>query len=353
MHNQITVVTAIRDRESWRIRTMVESIRKTGANPSFHIVDYGSSKEYAAEYKTLCKELKIKYTHMYAEGYPWNKCRALNFGARQAETVFIATSDVDMIYENNSFQWCLDNYKNKSIFHIGTYWLGKDKNKAKAISAGTGNCGGFCFTSKEAFEEIGGYDERFCYWGFEDLDWPSRLKRKGYKQVWLPSEYKIFHQWHKVSEAGNLRPESVNFNSFSFFTENTFIPVLKSSWGLPLTAKERPILAKIESGNFYTISVPPQTFSNNDISQKLYDASKSNKLVKLELGPRLMKRPFDKIRNFARKLLHPLAALCGLKVFPAINFNMDYLYEIIRLLQGTVLKDYFISPDFEYAYLLF
>ena len=99
MKSQITVITAIRNREPWRIQTMVESIRQTGANPCFHIIDYGSSVDYTDKYKNLCKELGIQYTHMYSEGFPWNKCRALNFGAKQAKTPFIVTSYVDMIYE--------------------------------------------------------------------------------------------------------------------------------------------------------------------------------------------------------------------------------------------------------------
>ena len=98
MKDKITVIITIRNREASRIESCVNSIRKGGANPTFHIVDYGSDENYAAQYKDVCQKLEIQYTHMYSEGLPWNKCRAINYGARVATTPFIVTSDVDMIY---------------------------------------------------------------------------------------------------------------------------------------------------------------------------------------------------------------------------------------------------------------
>ena len=353
MNKLITVITAIRNREAWRIRTMVESIRSTGANPSFHIIDYGSSKEYADEYESLCKELKIKYTHMYSEGLPWNKPRAMNFGARFANTPYIVTSDVDMIYDGNAFQWCLDNHKKKSIYHIETFWLPENGDKTKSKFAGTGNCGGFCFSSKEAFEEIGGYDERYIYWGIEDLDWPNRLKSIGYKQVWLPSEYKIYHQWHKPSETSNLRPASASYNSVSYLYQNTFTPkIINYHWGKKLEKKDRPILKKIESDNpaLFTLSDYgiDSVIAANDIKTFL----NKNKFIKIDLHDRNIKRPLSNIKKTVKKILHPFAALAGLRLVDAVNFNFDFIYEVILLLEKSIIKDYYISPDCRFIYLL-
>ena len=350
MKSQITVITAIRNREPWRIQTMVESIRQTGANPCFHIIDYGSSVDYTDKYKNLCKELGIQYTHMYSEGFPWNKCRALNFGAKQAKTPFIVTSDVDMIYEGNSLKWCLDNYKEKNIFHIETYWL--DKKKKNAKFAGTGNSGGFCFTSKEAFYEINGYDERIQYWGYEDLDWPERLIKCGYTQIWLPSEYKIFHQWHEPSEQGLLRPVTVNYNSLGYCTQNKIFPKWNDDWGKNITRTDRPILKYIET-------IQPEVFflKHNEITEwkkhsELIEFITKNKFSKIELATRIKKTPLARFQNFARKLISLFAKIFGWNIVPILNYDIDYLYEILLLLYPTVIKDFYINTYFDNIYIL-
>lgn len=353
MTNQITVVTAIRNRESWRIRTMVDSIRATGADPSFHIVDYGSSEEYASEYKSLCKELKIKYTHMFAEGLPWNKCRALNFGAKQAKTPFIVTSDVDIIYENNCFEYFLNNYKEKTIFQVESYWLPKDGNKKKSSPAGTGSPGLCSFTSKKAFEEIGGYDERYLFWGYEDLDFPNRLIEIGYRQVWIPAEYKIYHQWHKPSETGNLRPATVSYNSVSYLYENAFSPKLKNTkWGYNITAKDRSILKYIQQKKPFEININKHGINGVVITNQIKEALSEHDFIKINLPEREIKKPFNCLKKIVRLFLRPIASLCGLRIIDAIDVNFDYIFEVILTLINKKIKDYYISDDFKTVYLL-
>ena len=50
MKDKITVVISIRNRDTQRIENQVQSIRSTGAEPSFHIIDYGSDAAYAHLY---------------------------------------------------------------------------------------------------------------------------------------------------------------------------------------------------------------------------------------------------------------------------------------------------------------
>ena len=135
MKDKITVIITIRNRDTLRMEKQIASIRSAGATPAFHIVDYGSDEFYAKQYSALCTKLNLEYTHMYAEGLPWNKCRALNYGAKTADTPFIVTSDADMIYEGNPFQYCIDNYKDKIMYHMETYWLPKNGDKSPGMQA--------------------------------------------------------------------------------------------------------------------------------------------------------------------------------------------------------------------------
>ncbi len=351
MKDKITVIITIRNREAWRIEHQVKSIRENGASPHFHIVDYGSDSTYATEYEEICKNLNLQYTHMYSEGLPWNKCRALNYGAKIATTPFIVTSDVDMIYEGNPFQWCLENYSDKHMYHIETYWLPSNGDKHKATYAGHGNSGGFQFISKKAFEEIKGYDERIVYWGAEDIDWPDRLTLQGYTQIWIPKDFKIYHQWHSKEENGYKRPITASYNTSKFVLENKFEPVLSKNWGKTLEKKDRPILEKISSNNAKELVFSEDTLIFHENIDRIY-SSKNDGFVKISLGNRLKKRPLDILRYKMQKVLKPFCALTGNKIQANVNSNFDTLYAVLPVLQQNGLIDYYISADLSEVYLL-
>ena len=342
MQDKITVVITIRNRDTLRIEKQIASIRSAGADPAFHIVDYGSDEFYAKQYCTLCTKLNLQYTHIYAEGLPWNKCRALNYGAKTAKTPFIVTSDVDMIYEGNPFKYCLDNYENKTMYHIETYWLPKNGDKRKSIYAGHANSGGFQFIAKSAFEEIGGYDERMLYWGVEDLDFPDRLKKIGYTQVWLPDTFKLYHQWHPVSEANCKRPQTATVNTLKYAWENQLTPVIKQDWGKLLTEKDRPILKELHNGKPKIIELQNSELSSWETADFILNTRKE-KFIKLMLGKRINNSLFMRIKNAAKIVLKPVSAFNAMS--STINSNFDILYELIPLLQNHGLKDYYIESD--------
>lgn len=353
MKDKITVIITIRNREASRIENQVNSIRKHGANPTIHVVDYGSDEKYRKQYEEICSKLEIQYTHMYAEGLPWNKCRAINYGAKQSTTPFIVTSDVDMIYTSNPFQWCLDNYEDKTIYHIPTYWLPKNGNEKKARYAGVGNSGGFLFSSKEAFEDIGGYDEGFLYWGPEDVDFPNRLKQIGYKQIWLPNDFhKLFHVWHKSLSSKYSKPFLTEYLSNQLYLENCFCPKSNQDFGKNITYEMRPILKFIQKNDFECINFDVGNLGKPQNLNKLRELAEKKGCYRLNLQSRLKKRPLDKFRDFIPKLLKPITSLTGTKIEFNENKNFDFIFIYITSLLKFGLVDYYISTDFSFVYLL-
>lgn len=342
MQNKITVIITIRNRDTLRIEKQIASIRSAGADPAFHIVDYGSDEFYAKQYCTLCTKFNLQYTHIYAEGLPWNKCRALNYGAKTAKTPFVVTTDADMLYQGNPLQYCLDNYQDKTMYHIETYWLPKNGDKRKSIYAGHDNSGGFQFIAKSAFEEVGGYDERMLYWGVEDLDFPDRLKKIGYTQVWLPDAFKLYHQWHPVSEANCKRPQTATVNTLKYAWENQLTPVIKQDWGKLLTEKDRPILKELHNGKPKIIELQNSELSSWETADFILNTRKE-KFIKLMLGKRINNSLFMRIKNAAKIVLKPVSAFNAMS--STINSNFDILYELILLLQNHGLKDYYIESD--------
>lgn len=349
MQNKITVIITIRNRDTLRIEKQIASIRSAGADPAFYIVDYGSQESYAKQYCTLCTKFNLQYTHIYAEGLPWNKCRALNYGAKTAKTPFIVTTDADMLYESNPFKYCLDNYEDKTMYHMETYWLPKNGDKKKAKYAGHGNSGGFQFIAKSAFEEIGGYDERMLYWGVEDLDFPDRLKKIGYTQVWLPDTFRLYHQWHPVSEANCRRPQTATVNTLKYAWENQLTPVIKQDWGKTLTEKDRPILQELHNRKPKIIELQNSELSSWETADFILNTQKE-RFIKLVLGRRINNGLFMRIKNAAKIVLKPVSAFTAMS--STINMNFDILYELIPLLQNHGLRDYYIESDLSSVFLL-
>ncbi len=353
MKDKITVIITIRNRDAERIENQVESVRRNGAAPSFHVVDYGSDAEYSASYKVVCEKLHLQYTHLYAEGLPWNKCRAINYGVEKAETPFIVTSDVDMIYEGNPFQWCLDNYEEKSMYHIETYWLPKSGNKDKASYAGHSNAGGFQFIAKNAFAESGGYDERIEYWGPEDVDWPSRLKLLGYKQIWLPEDFKLFHTWHPKAWGNIYRPNVAEYNTGIYSFQNLMNPVISNNKVKLDEITDRPILEKIKSSKPTELHFDAKKDFEYPHLAILSETIRSSKFIKISLSARLFPHLFKKSRLFFQRVFNKFSKITGSVCIPNYNMNFDLLFYQIPTMKKNGLIDYYFANDLSYAYLLF
>jgi hypothetical protein len=331
---------------------LVGSLRLNGGDPRIILVDYGSKKIYSDKYVEITRALGIDYEKMHAEGWPWNKCHAINRGAKLAEGNYVSTVDVDVFFTSDPFGFCLKQETKKKMFHINSYWMREKGDERTAIPAGHGTPGMFQFIETKAFQESGGYDERIVYWGLEDLDWPARLLACGYEQVWLPEPHRIYHQWHRPSESGKLRPETASFNTMRYCFENRINPVLKQEWGKSLGLADRPILSLLKKAKPVEVPLATNAFMRIESLQILLDSRKSGGFVKLGLGPRLVKRPLSRFARAAKSMLRPISASVGLDCREKTNCNFDYFYAMLPALIENGLRDYFLSKDLSEVYLL-
>jgi hypothetical protein len=348
----VTLVIPIRDRDSWRIEKLVGSLRDHGGDPRVIVVDYGSSKEYSEAYAKIAHSLGIDYEKMHAEGRPWNKCHAINRGARLANSDYVCTADVDVYFATNPLPFCLGSHASKTMFHIYTYWLDMGGDLKSARPAGLGGPGGFQLLPRAAFVESGGYDERIIYWGQEDIDWPERLKRLGYEMIWLPEPHRIYHQWHPSPEAGYLRPTTASYNTMSYCVENKSSPVLAQDWGGALPESERPILPLLKVGRPVMVRFDANALMKYRNLVGLLETKTLGKFIKLDLGPRKIRRPLSSTARKVKFALRPITALVGLDCSEKINGNFDYLYAVLPALMKDGLRDYYISKDLSSVFLL-
>lgn len=348
MNKKISLIISIRNRDYKRIETVVDSIRKNNANPSIILVDYGSKAQMALDYQKTCRELNVEYLRMETEGWLWNRCYAINAGAKKSNTEYIVSTDVDMIYVSNPFSYCLENFRSKTMYHMYAYWLPKNGNKKKAIFGGTGSQGGFQFIERNAFFETGGYDEKIQMWGSEDHDWTYRLKLLGYEQVWLEGEHKIYHVWHKGENKGYNKPLSISFNTVSRLYKNQLEPKLNQDWGKQILLSDRPILNAIENTKAVSVRFS-DTELDNFVSVEKVLQTKNHSFVELNLSPRIHTSPFP---DLAVRGINKVIKNFGLEFSPKVNLNIDYFLAILPILQKNGLVDYYIADDFSSVYLL-
>ena len=90
----------------------------------------------------------------------------------------------------------------------GVRWFGEynltylDENRDAEIDS---PCGAFMFVRREAYESVGGLDERFFMYG-EDLDWSLRMKRAGWRIVYT-ARTTVRHE--KRASSRQNRPRTV------------------------------------------------------------------------------------------------------------------------------------------------
>src|SRR5207249_2754333 len=148
-----------------------------------------------------------KYFYVDTRGHVWNRSHCLNIGIRLSETEYTMTSDVDVIYAPNFIESILKILSPNHVIYCHPTWLPKDASAPDGNAHGarldrSKDHKGMCqVVSTKMLHDVCGFDEYYCYWGFEDEDLALRLNRKGVKEFWLNEneETFLFHQWHDES----------------------------------------------------------------------------------------------------------------------------------------------------------
>lgn len=229
----------------------------------FIVVDDGSPLAEKCHHEAICKKLKLKYHYIDSQNKNINMARARNIGVRLAQTKYVMFMDIDLYpypgYYNDILKEIeiqkLDEHKDDLIMTGVIYLTQKqgvdqffntkpEKRKTlflqecrkkkseiiEKISTGTS----VTLMHRERYLELGGYDERFEQWGYEDLEfnlramyysdkfplpkdftkdiksfadidvyrgWKSMYKLYG--DITFKKEIVLFHIWHEVDRESN------------------------------------------------------------------------------------------------------------------------------------------------------
>lgn len=352
-----TVIYTIRNRDIERLINSINSLRKQSKIEfSVHIVDYGCKVPVSEQMKSHLNS-DIRITRTETQGLPWCKSIALNIGAKMANTKYIATIDIDMLFEGDILKYSSDICDINTKIHCSCWWLPKSGNKAKAVFGGYGQLGGYQFMHKELYDKYGGFDERIVFWGIEDVDWHMRLTKAKVKTIWIDDKIKMYHVWHPLSYGWfDTRPIYSMFDSDKIYMMNYLSDITKVNNNTPiLSRQDRPILDLIDKKSPCIIKINESIGENNFFSKldEILNAISREKFVKIEFGKRHIfknqwKRNIKYIEYFNRKIVK-----YGLKIDMIKNTNFDYFYSILPTLQNNGLKDYYLLDDYSAVYCIF
>ncbi len=266
----VDVIIPFRDRIDYDVMERIEWRSKYILPNNFHysFIDYGSSENVSRKAKKFCLRSGFNYYFFDSRGKEWNASKARNIGIINSSADFIFFEDLDLISDVNFYERInieiesLLIEKGWDFFVVPVSYLKEGALNANEIPLSAkkysnivsdlfesnktivdfhADASSYLMVRREKCLEIGGYDERYEGWGFEDsdfwvklltqssLDKPRnffRLDTRPYSQQVQWSGWRAlfrvhadlmankgiysFHVWHPIAEHRNFEQKEKN-----------------------------------------------------------------------------------------------------------------------------------------------
>jgi len=250
--DDITAIVSVKNRCDYRLVNALKSIRLQDYDQKLIrivVVDYESKKDLILRYMKICKRFDAEYLRIENTGI-WCKGHALNVAIKRAETKYILSTDVDMVFEGNYISKGIGELrKDPRQILISKFWcsqkgditgmvdVAKDypmlKKASKLVSSEFGDLNpGINMGLARFYREIRGYDESYKLWGFEDNDLVKRFGLLGLKVKDISGEASFIHQWHPMFEGLEGHDhQKQRMKNLEYFRKNNSIKRNPEGWG--------------------------------------------------------------------------------------------------------------------------
>lgn len=294
----VDIIIPVRSREEYDICERLE-MRKSYNLPSgfsFLIVDFGSDPDEAKKNKKLCEKNNFKYYFMDEQHSLWNASKARNFALLKSTADFVIFEDVDLISHVDFYHQIKKQIlsllinRNWPFFVVPVAYLKEEGSKdivspldhnvyddfvTEIFNAEESNlidfyapASSYLICSRENAIFVGGYDEAYQGWGFEDSDFWLKLLRdldiekprdffrldtrpysnqvqwRGWRALFrifadLCAQKGIysFHKWHPIAEH---RSKFIRERNHKIFLKNTEYYLNEKYSLIPLWSNEKP-----------------------------------------------------------------------------------------------------------------
>ena len=213
---KLAVVIPLRNRAGMRLENCLRSLRgqkDVAADISIVLSDFGSTSPYREEIRELAArfDARVVYTDT---SETWNRSRALNNALKTLAADVAFCTDADMIFQDNfvatilaelsaepsSMVLCrcrdLPESVEERAYQTGDFAELLSRSTLRQAK-GTGACQA---ATVDWFRRVGGYDEKYVFWGFEDKDMHYRSQADGLASRWIHEKTAMLHQWHRTTK---------------------------------------------------------------------------------------------------------------------------------------------------------
>lgn len=248
----LTIVASNRDRfdlNSNITKFFIKSLEwQTNLDFTFLISDGGSKnyneiKEY---FETRNGKIKMKVVQ-YKIGEAFERARLNNVGIRNADTKYVACTDVDMMFDKNFIQTVIDNLKENVFIESRTLYM-KDYAVNKIYSGEIDPCqnieackvgrlknvttaGGWECTSIDNWNVLKGFNEEMVGWGSEDFELLTRVGMRRIKTIWLSQTRETAMVFHQPHPKPNIKFDLECQEQNKKILQKTKIDVNAKGWG--------------------------------------------------------------------------------------------------------------------------
>jgi len=219
----LSVIIALRNRTGPRLENCLMSLRaqRTASGEPFGggvveilLSDFGSDPVPAREIVELAGRFGARVIRTDTAAL-WNRSAAINAALAQAQGRFSFCTDADMLFKNDFLAVLLSELeqcprlamvlcKCRDLPDLGPERLYAQSDypalEAQASvrqAMGTGACQA---AETRWFRSVGGFDEGYVFWGFEDKDMVHRARRAGLELRWIHERTSMLHQWHRTTK---------------------------------------------------------------------------------------------------------------------------------------------------------
>ena len=212
-NKKLTVIIPIRENKDRdilkRLQYSLEDNYLDYKRVNFLVVDDGSSREFLDDLYNICVLNSSSLIHLDTRLEPFSIARARNIGVMYAQSIYIMFLDVDLVTYNGFYNDILSEIKIQQLYQysddfimVGVIYLTKeasieyfdinkkirknfviqkllenDESFIEKFSTGTS----VCLYNRKVYLAHGGNDEDFKEWGYDDLEFNTRMIRASHK----------------------------------------------------------------------------------------------------------------------------------------------------------------------------
>lgn len=232
-HPSISVVIACYDQTKELELSLISFLQQTFPNNLYELIvvdDHSPSHDARYIVRTLRKKYPkalLNYVRQYRSdgGVYRSSAKAKNIGLRLAKGEYVFFNNAEIVQAGESLSYIFETFKGSSHplclrgvvldvpfeslvgctqTELAQLHEQTDRGRERVASA---DHAGLAAVSRKTLLEVAGNDERFDYWGKEDLDLAARLKRAGvtYKYDENLKSFHISHPANYVKKGDYLR----------------------------------------------------------------------------------------------------------------------------------------------------